>query len=99
MTRALSIVSNVLAVAIPIGFGLAIGVPGDAQAQYAPPPPPAAYVATSQPEHFEGRPVYWYYGNWYYRDEHGWNSFRNEPPYLRERRAGWANRPRYPYHR
>jgi hypothetical protein len=41
---------------------------------------------------YEGRAVYFYDGNWYYRDEHvwhGWNYYRTEPAYLRDRRAHW----------
>jgi hypothetical protein len=69
--------------------------------QLAPPPPPDAYIATTQPEYYEGRPVYFYNGNWYYRDERGaWSYYRNEPAYLRDRRAHWneGNR-RYHYRR
>jgi hypothetical protein len=54
----------------------------------APPAPPDAFIATSTPEYYEGRPVYLYNGNWYYRDEHGgWNYYRSEPQYLHDRRA------------
>ena len=52
--------------------------------------PPAAYIATSQPEYFGGRPVYWYNNNWYYRDHGRWSYYRREPGYLHERRAHWA---------
>jgi hypothetical protein len=53
----------------------------------APPPPPDAYVATTTPEYYEGHAVYWYNGNWYYRDERGgWNYYHTEPPALRDRR-------------
>lgn len=49
--------------------------------------PPAAYIATSQPEYFEGRPVYWYNNSWYFRDHGRWSYYRREPVYLRDRRA------------
>lgn len=52
--------------------------------------PSAAYIATSQPEYFEGRPVYWYNNNWYYRDHGRWSYYRREPVYLRDRRAHWT---------
>jgi hypothetical protein len=48
--------------------------------------PPAAYVATAAPVYFEGRPVYWYGGRWFYRDGRAWRSYHEEPGWLRERR-------------
>jgi hypothetical protein len=60
--------------------------------------PPSAYIATTQPEYFEGRPVYWYNNNWYYRDHGRWSYYRSEPGYLRERRGHWGNRPHYQEH-
>jgi hypothetical protein len=97
-----TILSKACLFAIAVGAALVFGAPREAKAQYiAPPPPPPAYIATTQPEYFEGRPVYLYNGQWYYRDEHGWNYYRNEPPYLRDRRAHWNEgyRGRYHYHR
>ena len=52
--------------------------------------PPAAYIATSQPEYFEGRPVYYYNNSWYYRDHGRWSYYRAEPRYLQERRSHWV---------
>jgi hypothetical protein len=52
--------------------------------------PPAAYIATSAPEYFENRPVYYYNGYWYYRDSGRWLYYRHEPDYLRERRVRWV---------
>jgi hypothetical protein len=93
-------VSRALMVALPFGAALAASAPGDAQAQYiAPPAPPAAYIATVSPEYFEGRPVYFWNNQWYYRDAHGWNFYRNEPGYLHDRRGHWNERVRYHYHR
>ena len=57
--------------------------------------PPSAYIATTQPEYFEGRPVYWYNNNWYYRDHGRWSYYRTEPGYLRERRGRWVGHPEY----
>jgi hypothetical protein len=101
MNRPKAILSRTLLLAVPLGVGAVVGAPGKAQAQYvAPPAPPSpAYIATVQPEYFEGRPVYLYNNNWYYRDEHGWNYYRTEPAFLRDRRGSWGNRPRYHYHR
>jgi hypothetical protein len=95
-----------------IGVGIAAFASRDARAQVvvvappivvAPPvvvaPPPPAFVATFQPEYFEGRPVYWYHNNWYYRGEHGWSFYRTEPRYLRDRRAHWVDHPRVHYYR
>jgi hypothetical protein len=84
-----SILSMALRLVIPVA--VVLGVPGEARAQivitFA---PPAAYIATSQPEYFSGRPVYWYNNAWYYRDHNRWHYYRREPVYLRERRAHWA---------
>jgi hypothetical protein len=62
-----------------------IDAPAVAQ-QWVPPPP--EFVATAQPEYYEGHAAYWYGNHWYWRDEHGgWNHYDNEPPGLAERRA------------
>jgi hypothetical protein len=61
--------------------------------------PPAAYIATTQPEYFEGRPVYWYNNNWYYRDHGRWSYYRSEPGYLRDRRAHWREHDRIEHER
>ncbi|MGD0675808.1 MAG: hypothetical protein ABSC94_10345 [Polyangiaceae bacterium] len=101
MNRAQSTLSLALALVLELGGAAWLGGNGDARAQgVAPPPPPPAYIATVQPEYYEGRPVYFYGGNWYYRDAHGWNYYRREPAYLHERRAHWGeDRRRYHYHR
>jgi hypothetical protein len=52
--------------------------------------PPAAWVATVQPEYFEGRPVYYYGDHWYYRDRGRWAFYHSEPRYLYERRGRWV---------
>ena len=49
--------------------------------------PPAAYIATTAPAYFEGRPVYWYGGYWYYRDGRAWRHYAAEPHYLYEYRG------------
>lgn len=61
--------------------------------------PPAAYIATTQPEYFEGRPVYWYNNNWYYRDHGRWSYYRSEPGYLRDRRSHWREHERFEHER
>ena len=102
MNRTQSIVAKALFLAMPLGVVVVAATPGDAEAQYiAPPAPPDDYIATTPPEYFEGRPVYYYRNSWYYRDQRGaWNYYRSEPPYLRDRRAHWpANDRRYRYHR
>ena len=79
------------AITLVITIAIALGSSTEARAQvvitFA---PPAAYIATSQPEYFEGRPVYWYNNNWYFRDHGRWSYYRREPVYLRDRRAHWA---------
>ena len=101
MNRTKAILSTVFIAIIPLSVAVGVCAPRDAQAQYiAPPPPPDAYIASTEPEYFEGRPVYFYNGNWYYRDEHGWNYYHTEPPYLHERRSHWSDHDRrYHYHR
>ena len=73
-----SILSMALRLVIPVA--VVLGVPGEARAQivitFA---PPAAYIATSQPEYFAGRPVYWYNNAWYYRDHNRWHHYQALP--------------------
>ena len=77
--------------ALALVIAIALGSSTEARAQIAITfAPPAAYIATSQPEYFEGRPVYWYNNNWYYRDHGRWSYYRREPVYLRDRRAHWT---------
>jgi hypothetical protein len=79
------------AITLVITIAIALGSSTEARAQivvtFA---PPAAYIATSQPEYFGGRPVYWYNNNWYFRDHGRWSYYRQEPAYLRARRGHWA---------
>jgi hypothetical protein len=66
--------------------------------------PPDAYIATTEPFYFDGRPVYWYHDHWYYRSGGGWRHYDREPPALQQRRLagaparrnfepGWRGRP------
>jgi hypothetical protein len=48
--------------------------------------PPDAYVATTEPVYFEGRPMYWYGNRWSYREGGRWNHYEREPPALYQRR-------------
>ena len=81
------------ALILVIAIAIAIGTSTEARAQIVVTiAPPAAYIATAQPEYFEGRPVYWYNNNWYYRDHGRWSYYRREPVYLRDRRAHWGQR-------
>src|ERR1044071_3420487 len=84
-----SILSTALRLVIPVA--VVLGVPGEARAQiviaFA---PPAAYIATSQPENFAGRPFYCYHTDSYKRDQTRCHYYRPEPVFLRERRAHWA---------
>jgi hypothetical protein len=95
------LLSRSLLLAMPLAAAITLGSPGAAEAQYAPPPPPAAYIATAQPEYFEGRAVYFYNNQWYYREGRAWNYYRTEPAYLRDRRVHvtTVNHARYHYHR
>jgi hypothetical protein len=102
-----TIVSKVLKVAVPamVAATVAFAAPQTADAQirvdvgvpaigvgvY----PSAAYIATATPEYYEGRPVYYYGNQWYYRDHGRWSYYRSEPGYLRDRRAHWVAGPGY----
>jgi hypothetical protein len=100
MNRARTTLSKAFLLVLPLGLGAVIGGAGEAEAQVAPPFPSPAYIATVEPEYFEGHPVYWYNGYWYYRDLlRGWIFYHGEPLYLRDRRASWSNRHRYHYYR
>ncbi len=102
MKRLDSILKTALVLAIPAV--IAIALPGDAQAQVEVTggvdvnagvvvAPPQAYIATVEPEYYEGRPVYFYNNSWYYRDRWGhWGYYHNEPEYLQRRRLYWAGR-------
>jgi hypothetical protein len=68
-----------LGAAVSISAGCAVyGYDGDY--------PPDAYIATTSPVYFEGRPTYYYGGRWYYRDGHRWAHYNREPPGLYQRR-------------
>lgn len=102
MKRLDSILKTVLMFVIP--GTVAIATPGEAHAQVivgvgvdvdagVVVEPPEAYIATVQPEYYEGRPVYYYNNYWYYRDRWGhWGYYRTEPGWLRGRREYWASR-------
>ncbi len=98
--KLLPILSKALVLSLPIATAVGLGAAGDAQAQVvyvAPPAPPAAYIAVNPPIFYEGRPVYWYGSNWYYRDGRGnWNYYRHEPAYLHDHRTHAPVR--RPYH-
>jgi hypothetical protein len=49
--------------------------------------PPQAFVATTAPVYYQGRPAYWYNERWYYRTGGGWGYYRVEPGYLNRRRT------------
>lgn len=79
--------------ALILGIAIAIAVASSTEARaqiVVSIAPPAAYIATSQPEYFGGRAVYWYNNSWYYRDHGRWSYYRREPVYLRDRRAHWT---------
>jgi hypothetical protein len=92
-------ITSIPAKALLLAVPLCVGAPDEAWAQMLSPAPPAAFIATTQPEYFENRSVYWYQDHWFYRDGLRWNVYRTEPPYLRSRRSNWGSRPRYHYYR
>src|SRR5579863_1516527 len=48
--------------------------------------PSAAFVATTPPYYYDGRPAYWYDNRWRYREGEAWSHYRTEPPQLRAAR-------------
>lgn len=71
--------------ALALAICLASG-PARAQVEVVVGPPPA-FVATTAPVYFEGRPAYWYGGRWCYREGPRWGYYRAEPAYLRTYRG------------
>jgi hypothetical protein len=49
--------------------------------------PPDAFIATTEPIYFEGRPTYWYGGRWHYREGGHWRHYDREPRALFDRRG------------
>ncbi len=49
--------------------------------------PSDAFVATEEPVYYDGMPVYFWGGLWYYRTLNGWGYYPREPPYLQQYRA------------
>ena len=98
MNRADSTAFKALLVTLPLAGSTAVLEPGEASAQDSR-SPPAAFIATTLPEYFDGRPVYWWDGFWFYRDGRRWNFYRDEPQPLSGLRSGWGHRTRYLYHR
>jgi hypothetical protein len=49
--------------------------------------PPPAFIASTSPVYYQGRPSYYYNNRWYYRSGGGWGYYRNEPTYLYQRRV------------
>ena len=98
MNRSNSSVLRALLVTLPLAGSAAVLESGEASAQDSR-SPPAAFIATTSPAYFDGRPVYWWDGFWFYRDDHRWNFYRDEPLPLRVIRGDWGHRARYLYHR
>ncbi|HVZ70894.1 MAG TPA: hypothetical protein VHJ20_00850 [Polyangia bacterium] len=68
------------ALSMPVACGVAIGPAYDEDY------PPDAYIATTEPYYYDGRPTYWYGGHWYYRDGGHWAHYDREPAGLYQRR-------------
>ncbi|HSQ66770.1 MAG TPA: hypothetical protein VLM85_26305 [Polyangiaceae bacterium] len=76
-------------------YGYGYGYAGDGEYGYgASEYPSAAYVATTSPYYYEGRPTYWYNNRWNYMENGRWNHYRAEPAELGRYRAGWGGRVR-----
>ena len=86
MTRVRAVLSKVpfLGVLALVTAGV-LGCYGevDGDAEY----PPPAYIATTSPVYYEGRPAYYYGNRWYYRNGGGWGHYRSEPRYLNQYRG------------
>jgi hypothetical protein len=81
------------AIAATTGCGVEVG-PGYPTGYYDDGYPSDAYIATTEPVYFEGRPTYWYGGRWNYRDGGRWNHYDREPVALGQRRVQSAPRQR-----
>jgi hypothetical protein len=60
--------------------------------------PPALFRATTTPVYYEGHASYYYQNRWHYRDGRGWQSYQEEPRYLRDYRSQ-HEQPRHYYGR
>ncbi len=60
--------------------------------------PSAAYVATTTPYYYDGRPTYWYNNRWNYMEGGRWNHYQSEPAELgRYRAQGFGRGVAQPY--
>jgi len=48
--------------------------------------PDDAYIASLEPEYFDGHSTYWYHGAWRYQVNGRWNAYRSEPAQLHQAR-------------
>jgi hypothetical protein len=44
--------------------------------------PPSAFLGSTAPTYYEGRPAWYYNDRWYFRSGTGWAYYRSEPAYL-----------------
>ena len=83
---------------LALAFALGVDASG-CYARYEAPPPmvvvsPAPIEIETQPYVvYQGTPVYWVEGRWYRRYGNGWGYYRDEPPYLAQRRPGVTTAP------
>jgi hypothetical protein len=70
------------------GFEAGADYPGGYYGDY----PPDWFIATTEPEYFDGRAAYWYGGRWFYRDGGRWGHYDREPHGLYQRRMMGAQR-------
>jgi hypothetical protein len=73
-----------------LGCGVEVGA--DYPTGYYGDYPPDWFVATTEPEYFDGRAAYWYGGRWFYRDGGRWGHYDREPHGLYQRRMMGAQR-------
>jgi len=57
--------------------------------------PPAWYIATNRPVYYEGHASYWYGNQWHYREGRRWQTYREEPRFLRDQREHRADSRHY----
>ncbi len=63
-----SLLIRALIFVVPVAIAVADSGTARAQEVIVTVAPPPAYIASAQPEYFEGRPVYYYNNYWHYRD-------------------------------
>ncbi len=96
-------VSTMKRIVEQVAFCVALLVATSCYVEARPAYGPADVIVTPAPVHvetypyvfYDGGPVYWVEGRWYRRHGNGWVYYRNEPPFLSQRRPVTVAPPAY----